>query len=56
MRYAYQPGDVALYNGEKRIVKGTHNKGASVQLVGGGDISPKKLSLHHHASGWKAVS
>lgn len=56
MRYTYQPGDVALYNGEKRIVKGTHNKGASVQLAGGGDISPKKLSLHHHAGGWKAVS
>ena len=56
MRYTYQPGDVVLYNGEKRIVKGTHNKGASVQLIGGGDISPKKLSLHHHAGGWKAVS
>lgn len=56
MRYTYQPGDVVLYNGEKRTVKGTHSKGASVQLVGGGDISPKKLSLYHHAGGWKAVN
>lgn len=54
-RYSYQSGDVVLFSREKRIVKGTHNKGASVQLVGGGDISPKKLILCYHAGGWKAV-
>ena len=54
-RYIYQPGDIVIWNRKKRTVKGAHNKGASVQLVGGGDISPKKLSLHCHIGGWKAV-
>lgn len=52
-RYMYQPGDVVLFDGRKRIVKGTHNKGASVQLIGGGDISPGKIKLHHHVGGWR---
>ena len=54
-RYPYQPGDVVIYDGRKRVVKGTHNKGASVQLAGGGDVSPKKLVLHHHVGGWRQV-
>lgn len=52
-RYMYQPGDMVLFDGRKRIVKGTHNKGASVQLIGEGDISPRKIKLHHHVGGWR---
>ena len=54
-RYLYQPGDIVIFGGEKRMVKGTHNKGASVQLIGGGDISPRKIKLHHHVGGWRQV-
>lgn len=54
-RYLYQPGDIAIFEGRKRMVKSTHNKGASVQFVGGGDISPRKIGLHHHVGGWKQV-
>ena len=54
-RYLYQPGDVVIFGGKKRAIKGMHNKGASVQLVGGGDISPKKIISHHHVSGWRQM-
>ena len=54
-RYPYQPGDTVFFEGKKRIVKGTHNKGASVQLIGGGDISPRMIKLHHHIGGWRQV-
>ena len=54
-RYLYQPGDIVIFDGKKRVVKGTHNKGASVQLIGGGDISPRKIRLHHHVGGWRQV-
>ena len=54
-RYLHQPGDVVIFEGRKRIVKGTHNKGASVQLTGGDDISPRKMKLHHHVCGWRQI-
>ena len=54
-RYLYQPGDIVIFEGRKRTVKGTHNKGASVQLIGGGDISPRKIRLLHHVGGWRQV-
>ena len=54
-RYLYQPGDIVIFEGRNRTVKGTHNKGASVQLIGGGDISPRKIRLLHHVGGWRQV-
>ena len=55
-RYPMQPGDTVIFDGKKRVVKGTHNKGASVQLIGGGDVTPKKLFPFCHVGGWRKVS
>lgn len=53
-RYPLQPGDVVLYNGKKRIVKGTHSYGKSAFLFADGkpeNVQVKNLVCLEHASG-----
>lgn len=49
-RYPFQPGDTVLYQGKKRIVKGTQNYGAYVRLA---DVSKpvKATDLKHYYYG-----
>ena len=55
--YMYQPGDVVVYRGRKRIVKGTHTNGTRVEFGADSFIpktaSPKKICVIRKKGGWQ---
>ena len=53
-RYAFQPGDIVVYDHERFSVVGMHNYGKSIVIKGGGkkmDINTKKVKLARYGKG-----
>ncbi|HIH60896.1 MAG TPA: paclitaxel/taxanoid biosynthesis susceptibility protein TS1 [Ferroplasma sp.] len=53
-RYAFQPGDIVVYDHERFSVVGMHNYGKSIVIKGGGkkmDINTKKVKLVKYGKG-----
>ena len=55
-RYPIRPGDVVLYNGKKRIVKGVQHYGEYISLKTGcknESVKTKDVKILYHEGGWQ---